>query len=287
MSYKLMAITLTALAVTSCGSNYKRPESIEAKMARFEDRRPYTNQVPLFQVQKYESHAMRGPASATSSKTGEASKFTNKRLYFLSLYEQYTQLSRFSDKRSAPNINICPNFHTSLSDFKERNVQANFPVTLTGNYSNFNEEYMVTHTPELLLPMTSDSQTPRVVDILKSQNNSESAKSLIDKAMGIHLAKTYSELVELCESGSSSNYYIYENLLTESKRKNILTKDENGLNILLKTTVFSNMALIKSLNTKVEKQAGRGIASTPEKSIVNDELFKRLNVNWSKDFFDK
>lgn len=288
MSHTKITLSLAALVLASCGSNYKRPESIEDKMARFEDRRPYTNQVPLFKVTKYETSAHRGPAQVSHNRTNDqATKFTNKRLYFLSLYDQYAQLSRYSDKRSAPSINICPNFHTSLSDFKQKNSYNTHEVSIKTNYTNFDENYMAENSPELLLPMTTDSQTPRVVDILNSKGNNESAGSLIDKAIGIHLAKTYGELIELCETGSSSNYYIYENLLTESKRRDILSRDEKGLNILLKTTVFSNMALLKSLESKTEKTASRGIASTPEKSIVNDELFRRLNVKWSQNFFDK
>ena len=148
-----------------------------------------------------------------------------------------------------------------------------------------NEEYVAKH-PELYLPMTKEANLPRVVDMIKSRPNiSESeVNEFFLQAINIHLTKTYYEISELCEYGSSDNYFIYENLITHIKNSNFTANTQN-MSILLKTTVFSNLALINSLQKQKEK-VGRSIAtSSNEGSIYSTDLMNKMNVNWANEYY--
>jgi hypothetical protein len=61
------------------------------------------------------------------------------------------------------------------------------------------------------------------------------------------------------------------------------------MNTLLKTTVFSNIALVTALE-KIQPQAMRSIASVEKKKDVSapysNELMTRLNVEWAREYFD-
>ena len=105
--------------ITSCASHYRRPESIQDKMARFKAKEDGVNKVPdYFTPAKnmLKSHG-RTPASKKAQKDLSLS-YNNKKLYFLTLYGQYVNLQAYS-KHSAPEINICPNFHTAYIKYKE------------------------------------------------------------------------------------------------------------------------------------------------------------------------
>lgn len=133
--------------------------------------------------------------------------------------------------------------------------------------------------------------TPKVIDIFRSEGskiNESKMNELVNTALDIHLSKTYAEIRELCEFGVSDNYYIYENMITHIKNTNFAPA-ENNMNTLLKTTVFSNIALVTALN-KVQPQAMRSIASVEVKkdpsAPYSNEVMTRLNVEWAREYFD-
>ena len=144
--------------------------------------------------------------------------------------------------------------------------------------------------PELSLPLAKDEVTPKVVDIFrsdKSDMNDFKMNELVHKALDIHLAKTYSEIRELCEFGVSDNYYIYENLITHIKNSSF-PPAEKSMDTLLKTTIFSNMALVTSID-KIQATPMRSIASVEAKSkdaSYSNEVMTRLNVEWAKEYFE-
>jgi hypothetical protein len=111
---------------------------------------------------------------------------------------------------------------------------------------------------------------------------------MVHKAIDIHLTKTYSEIRELCENGVSDNYYVYENLITHIKTTSF-TAAEKNMNTLLKTTVFSNIALVTALE-KIQATPMRSIASIESKKDVSvpysNELMTRLNVEWAQEYFN-
>ncbi len=293
----IMFVTATLLA--SCAG----PESYQQKMARYTPKSFSKNQVPEIKTADFKfapvPYKTEGRAPASVSTTPEIKEQekegnpTNKKLYFLTLFAQYETLKKYSAEY-APTVSICPNFHTSLLRHNEKTQS-----TYDGKYQNkkftydstrYSEDSFVASHPELLLPLSKEETTPKVVDIIRSSKSpmTEAAvNELVHKAIDIHLSKTYSEIRELCEYGVSDNYYIYENLITHIKNNKFEAAPSN-MNTLLKTTIFSNMALTTSLE-KQTKTPGRSIASIGdnEKSTpYAGEVMTRLNVKWANQYFE-
>lgn len=278
-------------ALVGCAGHYKRPESFESKMARYKSKSAEINKVPDMKVQSEFSYqkTRRGPASVGNKKKDLYLEHTNKKLYFLTLFSQYSDLSKFSTAENVPAVNICPSFHSILVDHRDKFEAEGYskPSKVSLNFEkkfqskNFDE----TQYPELSLPVTKEHLHPTAAEYLTS-NSSASANEVMSMAIDVHLSKTYEELKELCDSGTSNNYYIYENLITHIKKQGFRPNSKN-MKTLLKTSLFTNMALIKSLD-KAPKKRGRGIASAasqPE-GTYSDAVINRLGVQWSSSYFE-
>lgn len=302
LNKKYSAILSLTVVLASCAG----PESYQEKMARYTPKNATPNQVPEIASPDFKfassktSSATRGPASAPvepgmKNEPKEATT-TNKKLYFLSLYSQFEELKNFSSDFDGPTVNICPNFHTSLLRHNESKTNKPYAQSIkkfTYDSTKLNNDMYVASFPELLLPISKDELTPKVIDVIRNKNeniNEFAINELVHKAIDIHLAKTYSEISQLCEYGVSDNYYIYENLITHIKN-NKFEADTKNMNILLKTTIFSNFALMTSLDKHAgTNKSGRFIASvdTTEKAkpIYSTEVMKRLNVSWANQYYD-
>lgn len=277
MFLKLIIGSFILTLVSCSGHTFKKMESIDSKMARFNSRDKNPNIIPHFissneKIKKIKNS--RTPASNTKKSSFE--NLTNKKLYFSTLYNQYQNLKQVSTQ-SAPEINSCPHFHTTMITILKDKPVRTTASNIYKKYSldKFHDDKYLSTNPELLLPVTSESAQPRVVDIIKSHSD---IKGQVQNAMAIHLNKTYKELRRLCEYGSSTNYYNFENLMG-MKELNLNLPSEKNMDILLKTTLFSNMTLITSLK---KSQASRSIASLQLKRDreIQKPLFRRLKVNW-------
>lgn len=289
MKKSIFTVTIigSAIFLNACSTG----ENIQSKMGRYAPRTGDKNIVPdikAFAI-NFPTSKSRGPASENKNTAENEINVTNKKLYFLSMIDQYETLKKYSSNFDAPKISICPNFHTGLiSHYEKFNQDYNKNVIHKFSYSADeikNDSYVAKH-PELYLPLTKESTTPRIVDVIKSKTNlkDNDINELVSKAINIHLSKTYYELSELCEYGSSDNYYIYENLITHVKSGQFSPSTDN-LNILLKSTVFANMAIINSLEKQTPKM-GRSIASKNETgNLYSKDLLNKLNANWAKDYF--
>ncbi len=281
-----LAVVSLLLSLGSC-SSAKRPESIEAKMARFEASTGEYLGSPQLPAADYKFKS-RGPASVSEKKAG-ALPISNKRLYFMTLFTQYNEMRSFI-KSSSPEINICPTFHSAIVEYKEKYPVATANKDIAWDVSHINlsaPEGELAAYPELFLPVTKEKNEPRVVDLLKKDGIKE-APVLLTKAMEIHVLKTYHELSELCENGVSDNYYIFENLVTHTA-SNRLSANNSSMKILLKSTLFSNMALVDSL-TKSSKKTGRAIASVEETMSpvqYKSEVMNRLKAPWASEYFEE
>lgn len=284
-------------------------------MARYTPKNEGKNQVPEIKTFDFKfaqaagkKTATRGPASASGAETPESadttktnveleSNPTNKKLYFLSLYTQYESLKNYSTEFVGPSVSICPNFHTSLLRHREKMPEKTTASAGGKKFSyemtKFSDEAYVAGNPELLLPLSKEETTPRVIDVIRGSKETVTdfaVNEMVHKALDIHLSKTYNEIRELCEYGVSDNYYIYENLITHIKN-NKFDADSANMNTLLKTTVFSNQALMASLEkqTSAKKMAGRAIASVGAETKNGPyvgEIMARLNVGWAGQYFD-
>ena len=108
---------------------------------------------------------------------------------------------------------------------------------------------------------------------IKNDKKIEEIPYQIQTAINLHLEKTYGELSELCSTGTSANYFIYENLTRLQKSKKF-DKNEQTLKAFFKTTVISNMAILSSLQDWKQHE------KTPELNQISFELIKRLNGTW-------
>lgn len=237
------------ISLVSCAYNYRQTESIGQKSRRLQSRNIVVNKAPKLHIHNPAlDKKWKKVQTQRRDLSSYNSRYSNKTLYFLTLYNQYQEFSTFTQKRFNP-IKSCPSFHTPFSLYKKKN-----PMLNKKHYLNHKKPSQLSLSlyPELSLPLLSKN----VYSYWKKHNKVYSLSKVVQKGINIHIQKLKSELEELCEYGNSDNYYIFANIM--NLPKSYFKRNEKNLRILLKTTVFSNMVLLSSLN---ENQVNRKIAS--------------------------
>lgn len=301
---RIILSSLLALGLLGC-STYQHPESIADKMSRFSPRDVNPNKVPKIMIP--ESSASRGIASVetqeapeentydTESMESETDGLTYKRLYFMGLYQQYRTLGAYIQKEQVPEIQHCPSFHTTLLNGKT--YSSVDPQQMKKKKIDFNERFQsideakAAYYPELFLPMEVDDHSTTLADVIKESPELDKNVAF-EQALKVHLTKTYKELEELCDSGHSSNYYNYENLTRHIKSyRSHYQAGGQPFKTLVKTTIFSNMALIESLELGQPTQSRSrmpasvgGRDNSPSANQYQDKMLKDLNLSWSKKY---
>lgn len=231
----------------------------------------------------------RRPASFDSKGDDELSinAFSNRKIYFLALLSQYYELKNLG-KVESPEVTICPSFHTDVVNnvrIIKKNVTRSLDFAqLKYDFSKIitkEDDYLSLY-PELSLPLTSEYSHPAVSDGINEKTTSKFSE-FFKTGYSVHVAKTYKELSELCEKGQTDNYYIFENLMTYFKSHPDFKDDKKAMKSILKSTIFANMALIKSLNMQVE--ADRKVASVNYNSF-EEEILGRLEAKWVRNYFE-
>ena len=213
---------------------------------------------------------------------------SNRQLYFLTLLSQYNQLKVFSGRKEEE-IKHCSGFHSSMIDHRNRfAVKKKERRRLRRKLVHKKQLWdydLISLYPELSMPVRRGEKNPLVIDLLRKEGISFLPK-ILQNALYIHLNKTRGELKELCESGLSDNYYNYENLITISKiRKGFISSREN-MKILFKSTLFSNMALLDSLQYPIDKRS-RKVSFYSANDLYMGEIMKRLQVRWVREYFNE
>ena len=247
---KNLTALLSLTTLISCGSYYRHPESIGQKMDRYRSKEIRTNITPDFRVTTFKRGRTRGPASAETP----SESINNKKVYFLTLLDQYNSMLAMYPSYGKK-INLCPRFHQEVIEYKESGKTPNWSAKST------------------IAP------SPIISSIQEDHGNFESA-------MRAHITRNHDELAQLCEQGSSHNYYIYENLVTLSKEPGVLLGNTDGVNILLKSPIFFNQKLISTVGTK-KKSKGRGLASKSNSEDFNTVALQRVNSTWAWDYLNK
>ncbi|MEK6623403.1 MAG: hypothetical protein AABY86_00450, partial [Bdellovibrionota bacterium] len=189
----------------------------------------------------------------------------------------------------------CPNFHSGimeqLGDYPDPNY---FKSPLQAQeYQGTN----VTHVG-LQLPMQKNDFHPTASEVFASKPG-QNLYDLQVKALDIHLSKMYDELEELCQYGTSDNYYIFENLTTYIQTQKLSPNNEN-FKILMRTTLFTNQVLSNTFARLSERPAiapandgtqhilyvGRQPAARQFTRSYFDSVVKRLNVEWAGNIID-
>jgi hypothetical protein len=286
----------TVVLFAGCASNYyQRPESIDSKMQRYKSKNKNENIVPSLTVRPIHfSNQIKTTRTPASSNSKVALPQSNKKFYFLTLLGQYHSLSSYLPKQyKKKEINFCPHFHSSLVDYNE-NPNSQKKTSRLIDHKNLAswdsmKKFDASQYPELNLSISETEAEPRVVDIIGNEQERKkysSPKDLVYRAMNTHLTKTYKELNTLCEYGNSANYYHYENLLGHIQRKGTQFKaNTESIQILLKSTLYSNMTLLNSFennrpNGRVPASAGTTVYTNP----YHLELLNRLNAPWALNY---
>lgn len=273
---KFPLMTLVSLQLLySCASGLRRPESIAEKMKRYKSKIGQVNTVPEVPiVQESWVQSSRAPASIGPLASSQKVNYSNKKMYFFTLWMQYKTLKKFTKQENAPQINSCPKFHTSMIGEKWESK-----MTVVDNnkikWKNIQQQD-ISYFPEVHLPTTREHSLPKVMDSFKQVKFEDEYQKTVDQAFENHLAKMFTELKELCEHGSSYNYYAFENLLTHTKDHTFMANNEN-MQKLLKTSIFSNHLIIESM---------RKNKSEDKYDMMIREINNRVGGQWVNAYFD-
>lgn len=291
---KKLGILSLSILLNACGG-LRSPESIDEKMRRYQgNEEKFANKADLPVIE----YQFKGRQIASVGKTKKSSfdGYSNKRIYFLTLMSQYNRLRTLSSAH-APKIESCPSFHTAvvnnrfmLNPMGKSKKKLGDILTPVGK-TQLKDSQFVAKNPIYALPVTQADSRPNLADILSSTPKAE-YQNWVQKAFSSHLHRNYQELKKLCDKGVSDDYYIFENLATYFTGEMSGARNKKGVKTLMKTNIFFNMAMQKSLGlmTKTSKKSGRSLASagvtaSEEFNAFEVEVFDRLGVDWSKEYF--
>lgn len=233
----------------------------------------------------------RAPASVEPVKENNddlsITAFSNRKIYFLALLSQYYELKSLG-KIESPEVTICPSFHTDVVN-NVQNIKKSIKHSLDFSLLKYDftkvinkeVEYLSLY-PELSLPLTSEHSHPAVFDRI-NEKTSTKFPEFFKTGYSVHVAKTYKELSDLCEKGQTDNYYVFENLMTYFKSHPDFKDDNKAMKAILKSTIFANMVLLKSLNMQIELD--RKVASADYNSF-EEEILSRLEASWVRSYFE-
>ena len=266
-----------------CSSHYKKPESIESKMTRFQSKDLALNRLPQIEVVNFRPTA-RGLASMPKENSGKSLKYSNKKLYFLTLYRQHKEFAGYAQGyENLPEISICPSFHTTLVNYRNKKN-----ISMKHLRRDYRPLFNTKNLDASIYPELSLS-TPEGISVKEKikRNPNEDVSQIVLKGVVFHRKKIHQELQELCEYGYSKNYYAYENLITKQEKERVLTANTEGIKILLKTMPFVNKFLLDSLNSSSRKKINRNIASIQKKEDdpYYQALVQQFKTPWIKDYF--
>jgi len=176
----------------------------------------------------------------------------NKQLYFQTLN---TQMHKMGDILNKKIINDrCPHFHSiNLSVLQKLRINIlEERKDLPENTHYANALKRPAFYPELHLPIKKTKEVKTIFDLAKNSSKFDYQEN-VREALTMHLDRTKKEIYELCETGSSANYFIYENLnsLTSSTPMN---PQKENLETILKVSIFANDFLLSSLYQTTETE---------------------------------
>jgi hypothetical protein len=151
--------------------------------------------------------------------------------------------------------------------------------------------------PFLFFPMEESQPNLLLGDYLQKKGV-ETFPEALTRAIKTHLKKMSHELYELCEYGHSDNLYVLINVINHSQQNPTFTLSKEGMTTLLKTSLYSNQALMTSLiglqsnqtSKPLPNSQGRSPASTisPNNSrfVYTVEVFKRMDVEFNNPYLE-
>jgi len=239
---------------------------------------------PQFFLTNYKpSSANRGIASAVSGHTPNQSheqiedgvKHSNKsarKLYFLSMVQQYNMFNSLLGKKSEKQNN-CPQFHNDLVG-NNKNFEDNGKFfSLSLNFAQIKKEPQnVMYYPAMSLPYQKVDLYSYLVKSVDWKNASNHVKSALEH----YNIKNKKEIEELCQNGVSEGYFIYQNMVTYYGQNQSFHNSTEALSSVLKIPVVSNMLVLGSL-VKPKFQ-------TDHFAFYENKLLEKMNITWFKNY---
>ena len=202
-------------------------------------------------------------------------KLSNRQLYFLSYYKQYLSLAKILGKKNA--VQSCPSFHHVILE-NQKELERD-----TGTYSAQidlekvkTNQALIGKYPVLAVPYSTGGD---LYSQLVRKDWAESDKHLTAALEYYHEIEK-KEISELCDTGVSPGYYVYENLVSYFKNDRSFHRTKEGLKALLKVPVIANMVILDNLK----------IENYPNFSAQNNFdawLIERSNLTWFKEYRDQ
>jgi hypothetical protein len=277
-------IIILSLFLVSCASNYRPPESFGEKMGRYSSKTKHYNTVPKTYAMDINYKSMkRKPASIESGK--KMMNYSNSSLYFLSLYSQFKQIQKLSEKQ-AGTLKRCPRFHGEYLQVEQNQlnyVEGKIDYSALDKNLLYDVNYLAKN-PALLMPLSQSNDAVTVRDKLEKTDLSK-VNQIIEDALLVQQLKVLNELEELCEDGTSENFYAYQNLITHINTKKDLAPSKESMETLLKVSLFYNMTLIESLKANTVKSS-RSISSIKEKGAIDNQLLYRMKADWANSYLE-
>tara|TARA_Y100000768_G_scaffold342350_1_gene287369 strand:- start:2891 stop:3742 length:852 start_codon:yes stop_codon:yes gene_type:complete len=212
----------------------------------------------------------RAPASIKQS----TPELSNRQIYFLSFYRQFLKLEQ-SLGMQAKTAN-CPSFHQVILEYKEK-LEAPFDSSVT------EQDYRSVRTDMNnlgfypVLALKSDNSEPLWRDV-KARDWKDDNSGMLKQALHAHHADMQNELKQLCESGVSAGYYVYENLVTYFKEYKEFHYSKAGLKALLKVPTLANMVMLDNLSSNSYY--------LNQENHFDTWLLQRANTQWFSQYRD-
>lgn len=221
---------------------------------------------PQFFIGEFKNQRVgREPASAVKSNAKNG--LSNRQLYFLSFYKQYKTMAKIINKEET--LKACPSFHNIILDhkgLKEVRIK-NYSTDIDFSKAK-NDKLKLSYFPILAMPYSSSID---LYSVLESNNWKDSSKH-IKTALNHYFKTSEKEIKELCNTGVSPGYYIYENLVTYFKQQKSFHGTKAGLKALLKVPVLANMIILDNLN--------QNKYHFKESQVYDQWLLNRTNAQW-------
>jgi len=257
---------LSLLFLFSCASsNDFSQEVLDIKRVEIKQKSYTKPQVFVgdYKFSKRKNH--RTIASLTSTPA-----MTNREAYFLSFYKQHLTLAK-TLRMQEEQVN-CPSFHNLILEHKRALFKTKRNYSTDISLSNIASDYsQVSHHPVLAVPYSGSTD----LFTRLHQTGFKDTKKDLTKALSHFYQQDKRELAQLCETGVSQNYYIYENLVTYFKNKPHFHRTKEGLLSILKVPVVSKMMILDNL--------------TNEETYINSNPFDKwlvdkAGLSWIEEF---
>ena len=278
---KLCLAFVLLLLLVSCAGRTYRPESVAAKMQRYEGQQAQVAIQNWRVDDQYFQHSSAARQPASTAKTISIPRPLGQ-IYFLSLVEQYYQLGQFLPENTAP-LKICANFHDVLVREALYPPPAKKPLILPSRAVMAQHQvlYPISQLPlgeeeeQILTASPAQDDTPASFATLISLTESSPAElaQAAEQALRGQQARILAELQQLCdtESGRSVNSDNYLNLV-QFKNQHPLTPSAHHVTVLFKIFPLSNWALLDSLGMPLENGSYTNL------------VLQSLGANWLKDY---